>query len=191
MKCPQIVCISGRHSEMRYRKGVPSLLNEVEGEQLTKRRNRKQMIKDFEQEYPETAVVLTLGGAGAVYAAGGEVFSLSGKKIEALDTTGAGDRLPAIFLWALTDGKTPRRCLEEAAAAAAIAVSRFGLRLPFLRSEGKAVERQSGPVKSGFLQRRYILLLHIIYRQRKIGFLRCLHILPSFCILTDKKTCEE
>ena len=101
-------------------------LNEVEGEQLTKKTEPEQMIKILYREYPETAVVLTLGGAGAVYAAGGEVFLCPARKVEALDTTGAGDTFTGYFLAALTDGKTPRRCLEEAAAAAAIAVSRVG-----------------------------------------------------------------
>lgn len=55
-------------------------LNEVEGEQLTKKTEPEQMIKILNREYPETAVVLTLGGAGAVYAAGGEVFLWSGKE---------------------------------------------------------------------------------------------------------------
>ena len=77
-------------------------------------------------KWKETAVVLTLGGAGAVYAAGGEVFLCPARKVEALDTTGAGDTFTGYFLAALTDGKTPRRCLEVAAAAAAIAVSRLG-----------------------------------------------------------------
>ena len=101
-------------------------LNEVEGEQLTKKTEPEQMIKILNREYPDTAVVLTLGGAGAVYAAGGEVFLCPARKVEALDTTGAGDTFTGYFLAALTDGKTPRRCLEEAAAAAAIAVSRLG-----------------------------------------------------------------
>ena len=84
---------------MRYRKGVPSLLNEVEGEQLTKKTEPEQMIKILNREYPETAVVLTLGGDGAVYAAGGEAFLCPARVSRGPWIQPAqGIRLPAIFL---------------------------------------------------------------------------------------------
>lgn len=71
-------------------------------------------------------IVLTLGSQGVVYASRTEAFHIPALKVQAADTTAAGD----CFIGALTaeylQGRSIRDCLTFAAAAAALKVTRRG-----------------------------------------------------------------
>lgn len=70
--------------------------------------------------------VLTLGGAGAVYAGEAGVFRQEAVPAEVVDTTGAGDTFAGFYLGALLSGTDVPAALRFAAAAAAIAITRPG-----------------------------------------------------------------
>ena len=102
------------------------LLNEIEGEQLTGTAEPGAILDRMAEKYPQAAVVLTLGAAGAWYAKGGARAFCPAEKAEAVDTTAAGDTFTDYFLRGMLDGRTPEEALRLAARASAIAVSRPG-----------------------------------------------------------------
>jgi ribokinase len=72
------------------------------------------------------AVVLKLGENGCFYVDASEEIHAPGFKVEALDTTAAGDTFNAALAVALTEGRTMADALRFANAAAAISVTRIG-----------------------------------------------------------------
>ncbi len=102
------------------------LLNEVEGEQMTGEKEPAVVLEKLQVLYPDAEVVLTLGEAGAVYGCGQRVYQQAAVPVKAVDTTGAGDTFTGFFLAALMEGLAVPDCLQLAAKASAIAVTRAG-----------------------------------------------------------------
>lgn len=76
---------------------------------------------------PEVAMLVTLGPRGAEYRAPGAApVAVPGFKVEAVDTTGAGDCFAGNFAAALDRGDTPAAALHFAVAASALQVTRPG-----------------------------------------------------------------
>ena len=73
-----------------------------------------------------TMVCTTLGSAGAAMLKGNEVFVEPAFKLQAVDTTGAGDVFRAAFICALLNEWSPREILRFANAAAAASCARPG-----------------------------------------------------------------
>lgn len=69
----------------------------------------------------ETAVV-TCGADGAVAAAAGKIFAVAAPKVEAQDTTGAGDLFVAAYVWADLEGLPLQERLRRAAVYATLSV---------------------------------------------------------------------
>ena len=88
------------------------LLNEVEGAQVTGEEDPEKILEKLKTLYPDTKVVLTLGGNGSVY--------------QAVDTTAAGDTFTGYFISSVIDDMPVPEGLRLAAKASAIAVSREG-----------------------------------------------------------------
>jgi ribokinase len=73
------------------------------------------------------AVVVTLGGAGSIVARRGEPpMRLAGVRVEAVDTTGAGDTFCGVLCAALAQGADLADAVRRAGAAGALAVTRPG-----------------------------------------------------------------
>jgi ribokinase len=76
---------------------------------------------------PLACCVITLGGAGFVLTERGHApIHVNGYKVEALDTTGAGDCFAGWFAAEVADGRTPKEAARRANAAATISVTRAG-----------------------------------------------------------------
>jgi ribokinase len=73
-------------------------------------------------------VVVTVGADGALLAAGGEVQRIPAPRVEAVDTTGAGDAFNGALAAALAGGAALADAVREAVAVAAEAVRRPGAR---------------------------------------------------------------
>ena len=101
-------------------------INEVEGEQMTQKSEPKDILDQMLFQYPDAAVVLTLGEKGAWYADREERYFCPAQKVQAVDTTAAGDTFTGYFLMAQEKGFSAEQCLSIAAQASAIAVSRKG-----------------------------------------------------------------
>ena len=72
-------------------------------------------------------VLLTLGSAGSLYGRRGEEpVAVPARKVNAVDTTAAGDTFCGSFAVARAEGRSAREAMEFAAAAAAISVGRHG-----------------------------------------------------------------
>jgi len=71
-------------------------------------------------------VIITLGSKGAFVVTKTEKVSVPSFKVEAVDTTAAGDTFCGAFAVALVEGKSLKEALQFASAAAAISVTRMG-----------------------------------------------------------------
>jgi sugar/nucleoside kinase (ribokinase family) len=76
------------------------------------------------KHYPMT--VVKRGAGGADFVSGTTRLHADAPRIEALDTTGAGDAFAATFIAAHLAGEQPSQCLERAVAAGTHAASMFG-----------------------------------------------------------------
>ncbi len=77
-------------------------------------------------KFPRARILLTLGSAGSVLDAAGGRISVAARKVEAVDTTAAGDTYIGYFLAAIQLGASPREAMERATGAAAVCVTRHG-----------------------------------------------------------------
>lgn len=71
-------------------------------------------------------VCITCGADGAVFIGGSQLEWLPAFKVEAVDTTAAGDAFNGALAVALAEGKSAQQALRWAAAAAALSVTRAG-----------------------------------------------------------------
>ena len=70
--------------------------------------------------------MLTMGSRGSMYKDSLQEFHQDIYKVNAVDTTAAGDTFTGFFLAAILEGRPIPEALDEAARASAIAVSRPG-----------------------------------------------------------------
>ncbi len=102
------------------------ILNEYEGQSISGKEDTDSVVDALKALNPDGAVILTLGGDGAVYSDKNTTVSVSAFRVDAVDTTGAGDTFTGYCLNALLNGKTAEDALTAASAASAIAVTQRG-----------------------------------------------------------------
>ena len=96
------------------------LINETEGAGLTGKTDPEVIASELCTRYP------ALGSDGCLYQKGDSSLFIPARRVEAVDTTGAGDTFIGYFLAAVADGADPGYSLTLATAAAALAVTRPG-----------------------------------------------------------------
>ena len=106
------------------------IINELEAGFLTGSQDPDQAWEVLHGRYPRLSVVITLGGAGSrAYQVHGdkvEKVCQDAFKVQAVDTTGAGDTFTGYFAAGLMRGDALEACMKTAAMAAAISVTRPG-----------------------------------------------------------------
>jgi len=102
------------------------LMNEVEGNQITGLTDPDEIIAEMLKRFPKAKIVLTLGKDGAVYADAEQKHFQPIFKVQAVDTTAAGDTFTGYFLAGLLDGMPVPEILKMSAKASSIAVTREG-----------------------------------------------------------------
>lgn len=102
------------------------ILNEIEAATLSGEKDADKMAERILARYPHMHIVLTLGSRGVRYLDQKQAHSHGIFKVEAVDTTGAGDTFTGYFLSAVMTGREIPHALRIASAAAAIAISRPG-----------------------------------------------------------------
>lgn len=102
------------------------IINEVEGKALTGKSRPDEMLNLMQKLYPKSRTVLTLGREGLLYAEGSKRINLPALKVEAVDTTGAGDTFTGYFLAGVVRGEEIERCLQRGIEASALCVTRKG-----------------------------------------------------------------
>ncbi|MBE1456259.1 ribokinase [Nocardiopsis terrae] len=99
--------------------------NQHEAAAITGHTEPRAALAALLERVPE--VLLTLGEDGSLYGRQGEEpVHVPARRVEAVDTTAAGDTFCGSFAVARAEGRTPRAAMEFAAAAAAISVGRHG-----------------------------------------------------------------
>ncbi|WP_159767503.1 ribokinase [Streptomyces sp. HM190] len=77
------------------------------------------------------SVVVTLGAEGALIATAEGTIRVPAVRVEAVDTTGAGDAFTAALAWKLGCGEEPAEAAAYAARVGAVAVTRAGAQVSF------------------------------------------------------------
>ena len=120
----------GRLAEVDFAKLSWVLVNEVEAEQMTGTQDPEQAWEIMHRCWPDLSAVITLGSRGsAAFARGGngtETARQEAVKVQAVDTTAAGDTFTGYFIAGLAAGKPLRECMAQASLAAAVSVTRPG-----------------------------------------------------------------
>ncbi|WP_394822088.1 ribokinase [Pendulispora albinea] len=100
--------------------------NEHEIAQITGIDEPREALRAMLEQVPE--VVVTLGAEGCVYGARtqGGTLHVPAPKVEAVDTTAAGDTFVGVLAVALAEGRNMQEALRWASAAAALSVQRAG-----------------------------------------------------------------
>lgn len=117
-------------------------VNEIEAMQLTDTTTIEQAIANLSQNLPKTKVILTLGKKGVCFLYQSQQTLVEGFKVEAVDTTAAGDTFTGYFLARyiqnsqgiqsnqenseITQQNVPTNALTTACAAAALCVTQQG-----------------------------------------------------------------
>lgn len=102
------------------------ILNETEAMELTGEKEPSAQLKALSERFPAGSFLLTLGVRGAICQKDGRIYTCGACKVEAVDTTAAGDTFAGFFLAELIGGKTPDEALETASRASALAVMKQG-----------------------------------------------------------------
>lgn len=102
------------------------LMNEIEGGQITGKKEPKEILDEVLNRFPEARIVLTLGKDGVVYRDKEQYHEQGIFKVKAVDTTAAGDTFTGYFLSGMLNGEPVDQVLRTASKASAIAVTREG-----------------------------------------------------------------
>lgn len=102
------------------------VFNEIEGRALTGRTQDDEILNVLRQRLPNCRLLLTLGSRGSIYDDGSQRLHQDIYKVTAVDTTAAGDTFTGYFLACMSMGMDIAACLDLAARASAIAVTRAG-----------------------------------------------------------------
>ena len=102
------------------------ILNETEARDLIGVEEPFAQLEALKESFPYSSFLLTLGVRGAICQTNGKICTLGSCKVDAVDTTAAGDTFAGFFLAELVNGKTPEEALLTATRASALAVMRHG-----------------------------------------------------------------
>ncbi len=102
------------------------ILNEFEGKSISGESETDKAVSKLCSMLGNGSVILTLGGDGAIYSDGKITAGVPAFRVDAVDTTGAGDTFTGYVLNALLSGKDAEYALTFASAASAIAVTKSG-----------------------------------------------------------------
>ena len=110
------------------------ILNETEGQQLTGMTTPTTIVAALEASFSNAKIVLTLGEGGSIYHHGDEEYYQPAFKVEAVDTTAAGDTFTGYFVAGLIKKEPIRDIMITAAKASALAVCKKGAAasIPFM-----------------------------------------------------------
>lgn len=104
------------------------LLNEVEAAQLLGHdvTDGAAAAKELHEKFLRAAIVLTMGKAGSYYDDGAQALYQSALRVQAVDTTAAGDTYTGFFLAGILENLPVQQAMALGAKAAAISVTRKG-----------------------------------------------------------------
>lgn len=121
------------------------IVNEVEAMDLAEADTVASAAELLPKQYPELAVLMTLGQDGVRYFNGNIDLSVPAFRVEAKDTTAAGDTFIGFTLSALLQDKPIQEAMRMGCAASAICVTRMGasVAIPTLTEVTEFLAQQS------------------------------------------------
>lgn len=102
------------------------IVNEVEGAGIVGGEADKNLLQRLAERYPKAGILLTLGSRGAQCVQNGHYAKIGSCKVQAVDTTAAGDTFSGFFLYGVLEGLSLADTLRLATAASAMCVQRPG-----------------------------------------------------------------
>ena len=107
------------------------ILNEVEAAQILGKEDKGEeswdhIADDLLKKFPQATIVLTMGSEGSVFKNQKETVCQSIYKVQAVDTTAAGDTFSGYFIGGILGGLSAKEAMDQASKASAIAVTRKG-----------------------------------------------------------------
>ena len=103
-----------------------NLVNEHEGAYLAGKEKVEDILDSLASKYPELEIILTFGDKGAYYRHKDINIFQPAYKVDAVDTTAAGDTFTGYFIALRQQGKSIEESLQKASKASSITVSRKG-----------------------------------------------------------------
>ena len=101
-------------------------VNEHEGAYLADKEKVEDILDSLASKYPELEIILTFGDKGAYYRHKDINIFQPAYKVDAVDTTAAGDTFTGYFITLRQQGKSIEESLQKASKASSITVSRKG-----------------------------------------------------------------
>lgn len=102
------------------------VVNETEGATLSNEEDSEKIIQTLKQKYPYTHILFTMGKEGSRVLTDKEDIKVEALKVNAVDTTGAGDTYIGYFVRGIVEEMPLLETAQMATKASAIAVTRFG-----------------------------------------------------------------
>lgn len=102
------------------------IVNEVEGAGIIGGAVDENLLQRLAERYPKAGILLTLGSRGAQCVQNGHYASIGGCKVQAVDTTAAGDTFSGYFLFGVMQSLSLAETLRLATVASALCVQRPG-----------------------------------------------------------------
>ncbi len=102
------------------------VINEIEGEALSDRKEPENILESLLHKYPDIKIILTLGPEGSVYKDKEKTIYQESYKVVAKDTTAAGDTFMGYFTAGIAKGLEIEECMRLASMASAITVTKHG-----------------------------------------------------------------
>ena len=104
------------------------VVNEVEGKGLANisSDNVEDVIVGLQKAYPNKEIILTVGSLGSYYICGETVMHQEAYRVDAVDTTAAGDTFTGFYLASILRGEEVTTALRIAAKASSITVTKEG-----------------------------------------------------------------
>ncbi len=102
------------------------IVNEVEGAGIVGGAADGSLLQRLAERFPQTGILLTLGSRGAQCVRDGHYASIGSCKVQAVDTTAAGDTFSGYFLFGVMQGFSLAETLRLATVASALCVQRPG-----------------------------------------------------------------
>ena len=118
------------------------IVNEIEGAALagmSENDEPEKILAALSGRYPKADIVMTLGTRGVICQVGGEIFRQGIFRVDAVDTTAAGDTFCGYLLASRCKGRDMQESLRISAAASAVSVSRAGA-APSIPTEDEVLE---------------------------------------------------
>ena len=102
------------------------IVNEVEGAGIIGGAADENLLQRLAERFPRAGILLTLGSRGAQCVQNGHYASIGSCKVQAVDTTAAGDTFSGYFLFGVMQGFSFAETLRLATVASALCVQRPG-----------------------------------------------------------------